>query len=164
MRNFVITKFSSFIETKFAINIEKSIFNWSIRRTKELNEIPAWENVFFKDIYKRKYHSILFNLSKPETHLVERIKNGEIKTNTIAQLLPQELFPSGPVAVTIEEQKVKELKKQLIQEKAETFTGMFTCGRCKSKKTTYYQLQTRSADEPMTTYVTCFNCNKKWKF
>ncbi|CAM9988249.1 unnamed protein product [Phaeothamnion confervicola] len=42
--------------------------------------------------------------------------------------------------------------------------GMFECGRCKSKKTTYFQKQTRSADEPMTTFVTCKNCGKNWKF
>ena len=42
--------------------------------------------------------------------------------------------------------------------------GMFECGRCKSRNTDYYQKQTRSADEPMTTFVTCKNCQKKWKF
>ena len=33
----------------------------------------------------------------------------------------------------------------------------------RKKKCTYYQLQTRSADEPMTTFITCLNCNNKWK-
>ena len=46
----------------------------------------------------------------------------------------------------------------------EHFEGVFKCGRCKSKKTTYYQMQTRSADEPMTTFVTCLECEKRWKF
>lgn len=41
---------------------------------------------------------------------------------------------------------------------------MFECGRCKSTKTTYTQKQTRSADEPMTTFVTCGNCKNRWKF
>lgn len=31
--------------------------------------------------------------------------------------------------------------------------GAYTCGKCKKSKTTYYQQQTRSADEPMTTYL-----------
>ncbi len=67
-------------------------------------------------------------------------------------------------------------------------TDMFKCGKCKMNKTTYYQLQTRSADEvsgisrwhqscvglmdmstvrlvqPMTTFVTCVNCGNRWKF
>merc|ERR1712139_642147 len=43
-------------------------------------------------------------------------------------------------------------------------TGMFTCGKCKGVKTTYFQMQTRSSDEPMTTFVTCLSCNNRWKF
>ncbi|KAI9156906.1 hypothetical protein LWI28_013889 [Acer negundo] len=43
-------------------------------------------------------------------------------------------------------------------------TDQFKCSRCGQRKTTYYQMQTRSADEPMTTYVTCVNCNNHWKF
>jgi transcription elongation factor S-II len=47
---------------------------------------------------------------------------------------------------------------------AQASTDMFTCGKCKQKKCTYYQLQTRSADEPMTTFVQCVNCGNRWKF
>lgn len=43
-------------------------------------------------------------------------------------------------------------------------TDSFKCGRCKQRKCTYYQMQTRSADEPMTTFVTCTVCNNRWKF
>ena len=43
-------------------------------------------------------------------------------------------------------------------------SGMFQCGKCKGNKTTYFQMQTRSADEPMTTFVTCLVCKNKWKF
>jgi DNA-directed RNA polymerase subunit M/transcription elongation factor TFIIS len=43
-------------------------------------------------------------------------------------------------------------------------SGMFQCGKCKGSKTTYFQMQTRSADEPMTTFVTCLTCKNKWKF
>ena len=45
----------------------------------------------------------------------------------------------------------------------EASTDMYTCGRCKSKKCTYYEMQTRSADEPTTVFVTCLNCGKNWK-
>ena len=41
--------------------------------------------------------------------------------------------------------------------------GLFQCSKCKSKKTTYYSLQTRSADEPMTNFITCTNCDNRWK-
>jgi hypothetical protein len=42
-------------------------------------------------------------------------------------------------------------------------TTMFKCGKCKGNDCFYFQMQTRSADEPMTTFVTCANCNNKWK-
>jgi transcription elongation factor S-II len=41
--------------------------------------------------------------------------------------------------------------------------SLFTCGRCKSIKTTSTQKQTRSADEPMTVFVLCLNCGKRWR-
>jgi transcription elongation factor S-II len=58
-------------------------------------------------------------------------------------------------------------------------TDAFKCSRCQQRKCTYYQMQTRSADEPMTvslsygfkmwlltwqTFVTCINCGNRWKF
>ena len=42
-------------------------------------------------------------------------------------------------------------------------TDSFTCRKCKSKECNYYQMQTRSADEPMTTFVSCINCGNRWK-
>lgn len=41
--------------------------------------------------------------------------------------------------------------------------GEFTCSKCKSNKTSFYEKQTRSSDEPMTVFITCLNCGKHWK-
>ena len=41
--------------------------------------------------------------------------------------------------------------------------GMYTCKRCKSKKTQFYSQQTRGADEPMTNFITCITCGYNWK-
>ena len=78
---------------------------------------------------------------------------------------PDQLVPQGPYAKVCQELAQKEL--EIEQNKAkldEDYEGIFMCKRCKSKKTEYYQLQTRSADEPMTTYVHCKNCDNNWKF
>ena len=44
-----------------------------------------------------------------------------------------------------------------------TETDLFKCGKCGKRRTTYTQLQTRSADEPMTTFVLCLDCGNRWK-
>ncbi|KAK5924104.1 hypothetical protein CgunFtcFv8_001009 [Champsocephalus gunnari] len=45
-----------------------------------------------------------------------------------------------------------------------TETDMFICGKCRGKKCSYTQVQIRSADEPMTTFVLCNSCGNRWKF
>jgi DNA-directed RNA polymerase subunit M/transcription elongation factor TFIIS len=42
--------------------------------------------------------------------------------------------------------------------KEEDYTGQFKCGKCKSVKTTYYQMQTRSADEVSQKIVIVLKC------
>ena len=54
----------------------------------------------------------------------------------------------------------EQLKKKALESGAE---GFFTCKKCKSKKTTYFQMQTRGADEPMTNFVNCLDCKYQWK-
>lgn len=41
--------------------------------------------------------------------------------------------------------------------------GEFRCKKCGQSKTTHYSLQTRSADEPMTVFVTCLTCSNRWR-
>ena len=45
----------------------------------------------------------------------------------------------------------------------EAMTDTFKCRKCKSTKCSYYGLQTRSSDEPMTIFVTCLDCSNRWK-
>ncbi|KAI1243381.1 hypothetical protein IHE44_0000985 [Lamprotornis superbus] len=69
--------------------------------------------------------------------------------------------------------ELKEMRKNLTKEAIRehqmaktggTQTDLFTCGKCKKKNCTYTQVQTRSADEPMTTFVVCNECGNRWKF
>ncbi|XP_045034279.1 transcription elongation factor S-II-like isoform X1 [Daphnia magna] len=45
-----------------------------------------------------------------------------------------------------------------------TQTDLLKCGKCGQRNCTYNQVQTRSADEPMTTFVLCNACGNRWKF
>jgi len=46
----------------------------------------------------------------------------------------------------------------------DTFFHRMTCGKCRQSRVAYTQAQTRSADEPMTTFCECTNCGNRWKF
>ena len=68
--------------------------------------------------------------------------------------------------------EMKELRAKLTKESINdhqmsvqggTETDLLKCSKCGQRKCTYNQVQTRSADEPMTTFVLCLNCGKRWK-
>ena len=59
---------------------------------------------------------------------------------------------------------VSERDKARYSRKTTANTEMYCSGCRKKTKCDYYQMQTRSADEPMTTFVTCLECDKRWKF
>ena len=62
------------------------------------------------------------------------------------------------------DQKIhKDMRKEYFKREIQQQDGFFKCGRCKSMKTTYFQMQTRSADEPMTVFVSCLSCGRNWK-
>lgn len=168
-RTHVINAFANILNQKVTdtapVNMEKSIFNWAVRQTKYHSDIPSWDNPSFKERYKLRFVAIKLNLIEPKSKLAERILSGEIKTKFIADMTPENLWPDGPYMKALEDRKAYHEKKIVAsaEEFAEDFEGLFKCGKCKSKKTTYYQLQTRSADEPLTSFVTCLNCKKRWK-
>ena len=145
---------------KKAVNCERGIFNYCVQYNKSKNGIAVnWKNKIFKENYKSKALSVIFNLSnKKNPKLLEKVKSGEILSHKIPFMKPRELFPEKwegmkPGMYTIVFERKEDIPDSIIQ-----------CGKCKSRKVHYYQLQTRSADEPMTTFCTCMNCDKKWKF
>jgi transcription elongation factor S-II len=59
----------------------------------------------------------------------------------------------------------KNIEKEKAMRTSKAASMYMHCSSCKRQtKCDYYQLQTRSADEPMTTFVTCLECDKRWKF
>ncbi len=78
-------------------------------------------------------------------------------------VLLQELAPKE---LKEEKERIAKWQKESIilgANKAEEASDMFRCNKCQQRKCTYYQMQTRSADEPMTSFITCLNCGNRWK-
>ena len=145
-------------------NLEKHTWNWAYLRSIEKGDTPASNNINHVQRYKHKFLSMMYNLKNSPT-LKERILTGDIKTSAVVNLSPQGLWPDGPCAKMAETIADAEMKKQhaanYMHDK--DYKGLFRCGKCRGYKTTFYQMQTRSADEPMTVFVTCHTCNIRWK-
>jgi len=145
--------------------IEASIINYSIKSAYNRKIQQNWDNVTFQKIYLNKCRSLYSNLDSKSyiqnKNLIERLNcDTEFILDQIASMSYQELFPE--IWKQMMDDKYKR-EKLLYEEKQEAMTDQFKCARCKSRKCTYYELQTRSADEAMTIFITCINCGNRWK-
>lgn len=144
-------------DVKNYTNIEKSIYNASLKEAERNKVLKKWDNTRFVRIYIDRFRSVLNNLTN---EVVSKINDGVIESKNIGFLTHQELNPDK--WYTLLEQKSKRDKSKF-EVNVEAATDTFTCRKCKSNKCTYYQMQTRSADEPMTTFVSCIECGNRWK-
>lgn len=114
--------------------------------------------------YKTRLRSRISNLKDQKNPDLRRnVLCGNIAADRIASMSAEEMASA----------ELKEIRKALTKESIRehqlskvggTETDMFVCGKCKGKNCTYTQVQTRSADEPMTTFVLCNECGNRWKF
>jgi len=157
-------------------NLEIGIYNYTLTKANEKNIIKKWNNTYFVRIYLDKFKTLYINLKTDS--IKQLITEKKIKPHELAFLSHQEMLPEKWGAL-IEDIKIKTENKYT--PKVEASTNNFKCLKCLDiesrtaklekrelnqnffRKCTYYQLQTRSADEPMTTFVTCLNCNARWK-
>tara|TARA_B100001057_G_C22481460_1_gene806615 strand:+ start:194 stop:703 length:510 start_codon:yes stop_codon:yes gene_type:complete len=142
----------------YAENLERGIYNRTLEQASEKLIVKKWENIYFVQLYIDKLRMIYNNLKNPK--LLDLIISKKIKPHKLAFMTHQEILPEK-WNILIEDLKIKNQNKYT--PKVEASTDNFTCYKCKSHECSYYQLQTRSADEPMTTFVTCIKCGNRWK-
>ncbi|KAL9540200.1 hypothetical protein MBANPS3_009817 [Mucor bainieri] len=114
--------------------------------------------------YKNKVRSLALNLkNKSNPGLRESVVSGELAVEKLCKMSVDAMASEEAQA---RDRKLAEeaLFKARGAESAQAETDMFKCGKCGGRKCTYFQMQTRSADEPMTTFVTCVGCGNHWKF
>nr|XP_030146335.3 transcription elongation factor A protein 3 isoform X4 [Taeniopygia guttata] len=113
--------------------------------------------------YRNRVRSRISNLKDPKNPALRRnVLCGAIEPSLIARMTAEEMASD----------ELKKLRNAMTQEAIRehqmaktggTVTDLFQCGKCKKKNCTYNQVQTRSADEPMTTFVLCNECGNRWK-
>ena len=156
--------FSKLIDKVKANSIEKSIYDYTKEISKKRNILPLWTNDVFKKIYINKSISLYTNIDKTSyiknDSLMDKINKKQINIDKLAFMSFQQLFPNHWKEMLDEKYKREKL---MYEDKPESMTDQFKCGRCKQRKCTYYELQTRSADEGMTLFITCIICGNRWR-
>ncbi len=142
---------------------ELLLFQSSLEQATKQKIPKSWQNTLFEDLYKSICRKCIGNLHPnsyvKNTNLWMRYKNGEFTLQQIAKQNYYELFPE-----TWQVMVDKQAKREQIQVEGDfsRATDRWQCNNCKMRKCTFYELQTRSADEPMTIFIHCLNCNKRW--
>jgi DNA-directed RNA polymerase subunit M/transcription elongation factor TFIIS len=142
---------------KASLNLEKGILNFALKEADNRKIVKKWDNKFFVQIYIDHFKSILNNLNDK---WIEEINSGSIQSHKLAFMTHQELNHEK-WAHLIEAKSKRDKNK--FETNIAAATDTFTCRKCKGNQCTYYQMQTRSADEPMTCYVNCLTCGNRWK-
>jgi transcription elongation factor S-II len=151
--------FNNVLDSKLITNIEIGIYMYAYKEAKRKKILKKWDNKKFLQLYLDRLRSIYINLKNPI--FLEQINNGEITYQMLAYMTHQEMNPERWKKLI--DEKIKRDENKYNTENIQASTDMFTCRKCKSKRCTYYELQTRSADEPATIFVTCLDCGKNMK-
>jgi DNA-directed RNA polymerase subunit M/transcription elongation factor TFIIS len=151
-----IIKLLDYVPANIATQIEAGIIEKTmLAMNNEKSDILE----FSMNYYNEKIRDICANLDQTNTRINNKTLLSSLLDNTIdphfiAFMTPQQIHPA---------RWSTELEKRRIADEVadnKKVTDIYTCSRCKKRKSTTTQMQTRSADEPMTIFVTCLVCYK----
>jgi hypothetical protein len=146
------------------LDLERGIYNATLDDAKKHMVPLTWDHDTFRWMYSAIAKRTLTNFH-PNSYignksLIERWKEGEFTLDAIGHWTPYELNPAN--WKDLKDQQFRR-DKRVLEGNLAMATDRFRCSQCKKKMCSYYELQTRSADEPMTIFISCLNCGKRWK-
>ena len=118
--------------------------------------------------YKRQAKQKILVLAD-KTHgkeIIDNLLSGKLSVQELVSKEVRDLFSNASLHLieeTAKNQSMLAMQADYYRKNLKIGISEFTCRKCKSSKVFSEQKQTRSADEPMTTFLTCQECNNKWK-
>jgi DNA-directed RNA polymerase subunit M/transcription elongation factor TFIIS len=161
--NVIRTTFAEVMEDDNMIELEGIIYKKTCEVATSEEIRMSWNLQAFRDVYMAVARRIIGNLNPnsyiKNKNLWERFHTKELTLEEIAKQNYYELCPEH-----WQEMVDRQAKREKIQLEGDfsRATDKWMCNGCKKRKCTYYELQTRSADEPMTIFIHCLNCGKRW--
>lgn len=156
LRKSNVEKLNKLLDLDNSTNLENEIYKYSEDYTNSSNMTN------YEEVYNHKFNDIYANLDESHeiknNYLLNAVTEGVLDVESIVHLSPENLFPEKWKSIIDRMNYIEYKKKNMAT------TDIFLCKKCNKRKCTFYQLQTRSADEPMTTFVNCLVCGNSWKF
>lgn len=113
--------------------------------------------------YRTKIRSLFSNLKvKSNRELGRKVMASDITPADFVKMSQDEL-KSQEHRDRDKELEKENMNKAQVAQPEKSISDALTCGKCGQKKVSYSQAQTRSADEPMTTFCECLVCGNRWK-
>tara|TARA_B100000768_G_C11239547_1_gene358850 strand:- start:917 stop:1426 length:510 start_codon:yes stop_codon:yes gene_type:complete len=166
LREYVVSQYAELLSLEeddtIPRNLEIGTNNWAINKSLKMRQIPAFDNRKHTERYKQKFMELKKCLQfSPD--LKKKLLNKELKTSMVFDMQPNHMWPGGPYDKRLQASIERSMKKEVSIVNEKDYKGLFKCAKCREYKTTYYEMQTRSADEPMTVFITCHICDITWK-
>ena len=158
------TRMGQLLDPEQRTDLERGIYNAAVEEAGTKGIRRHWENPEFAEIYKAVARRTVSNLDPAayvgNSRLIQRLQEGEFPAHRIPFMTARELYPEH--WQTLADEQLKR-ETTMLEGNNEEGSDMFKCRRCGKSKTKYWEMQTRSADEPMTIFIRCLNCGKEWR-
>lgn len=142
--------------------LERATWNHAVKFCRNKEQPLNWDNAAFRNVYTQKVMGVRY-VARERPDVLKKYEEMDPTFKTFVNAKPWELWPEKwEKAFEDAARKALRFTDASAMDPKLMPDGILKC-RCGSMKTSYYEMQTRSADEPMTVFARCFTCGKRWK-
>ena len=142
--------------------LERATWNHAVMFCKRKDQPLNWDNSAFRYAYTQKVLGVRY-VARDRPEVLQKYMGLDPTLKAFVNAKPHELCPDKwEKAFEDAARKALRFTDASAMDPEKMPDGILVC-RCGSKKTSYYEMQTRSADEPMTVFARCHTCSAKWK-